>query len=269
MIDRRAFLATPLVFGLRDLFAQSGSDPAWYDAALRRMKATGRSGVVLVAPAGRERRAFGEHFAALLPSSEPGVRRLLGEAVFIVLDPALAKGRVLRDGETFNRILLAPDGSRTAADRVPVAAFARPESFVASFRPFVEGVDGERLAERAKALEATFPDDAKRAIETLADPDPGTREKAAALLSEHADGFYPVILKRMREEGDLDARGRLAQVLDRVVLRANPLVSGPALPYGVKRIVAEAEVPRGGGCGPCGLVVVSAPSRDFLECLLR
>jgi hypothetical protein len=271
MIDRRTFLAAPLVFGLRDLLAQQPRDdrPAWWSAALDRMKATGRGGVVLVAPPAPVRPLFGERLAALVPGPDPAVRRLFGQAVFIVLDPALARILVRGEGETCNRILLAPDGRRLAADQVPLQAFARPELFAASFRPFVEGPDGARLAERATALEPSLPDDAKRALEGLRSDAPAAREAAAAELLRRADGFYPLLLHRARAEADVDVRARLAQILDRVVVQADPRLAGPALPYGVQRIAAEPELPRGAGCGPCGLVVVSAPSRDFLECLLR
>lgn len=268
MMHRRAFLATPLVFGLRELLAQDpASAPAWWAAALRRMKDTGRCGVVLAAPAGRDGVRFGTELAALLPAEDPALRRLLGEAVFVVLSPALARRLVLRDGETFNRLLLAPDGSRLAADVVAPQVFARPMFFVGSFRPFVEGSDGARLAERAAAQEASVPTEALRAIGSLASASPAIREQAAADLARQADRCYPWLLQRLLSESDVDLRGRLALVLDRVVLSADPRVAGPALPYGVKRVVAEASFPEGGNCAACGLVVASAPARDFLECL--
>ena len=267
MIDRRTFLATPLVFGLRELLAQEpAAGPAWWTAALRRMKETGRCGVVLVAPAGPDGLRFAADLAALLPGEDAMIRRLLGEAVFVVLDPVLAR-RVLREGEKFNRVLLAPDGSRIAADVVPPPAFVRPMFFVGSFRPFIEGKDGARLAERAVALEAAVPGEMLRAIESLSNGSPAVREQAAAELARRADRFYPWLLRRMLSETDVDVRGRLALVLDRVVLAADPRVSGPALPYGVRRVMAEFPINDGQGCGPCGLVISTAPARDFLECL--
>src|SRR4051812_6625627 len=54
--DRRTLLKTvaaaPLVFGLRELFAQDApaGRPEWFDAALQRMSGLGRFGVVLVVP---------------------------------------------------------------------------------------------------------------------------------------------------------------------------------------------------------------------------
>src|SRR5437016_2350092 len=55
-LDRRAFLiqsaATPFIFGLRELIAQEPASgaPEWFQKALQRMKETGRTGVVIVAP---------------------------------------------------------------------------------------------------------------------------------------------------------------------------------------------------------------------------
>src|SRR5688500_18406429 len=85
MIDRRAFLATaPLVFGLERLLAQEPGRPAWIDAALRRMKDSGRFGLLLAVPAADplQKRA-GAALWSLTRSELQPVRQLLAECVVV------------------------------------------------------------------------------------------------------------------------------------------------------------------------------------------
>src|SRR5687768_12343795 len=84
-IDRRSFLAAvPLVFGLDRLRAQEPARPDWLEAALRRMKDTGRFGLLLAVPETDplQKRA-GAALWSLTRSELQPVRQLLAECVVV------------------------------------------------------------------------------------------------------------------------------------------------------------------------------------------
>src|SRR5262245_20837617 len=74
-MNRREFLVgVPLVFGLRELLAQdppAAKNPAWLDEAFKRMKATARCGVVIVAPTeAADAKSLGQSFLELMESND-------------------------------------------------------------------------------------------------------------------------------------------------------------------------------------------------------
>ena len=258
MIDRRTFLsAAPFVFGLDRLAvqAQETAIPDWFKAALHRMKDTRRLGVVLVVdPADPN---LGLRLADCLQS--PNAAELLGQAVLITMIRPLARLHVLQGDEAVNRILLDPDGRRLAADRVAPGAFADPIQFALSFRPFVEGVDGARLRERAVETP-----ELRDLLANLDAEDARTRQAAAAELVRMTDRHYPFLLWTSRQPGSPERRGRIQHAL------AGWADDKRRLPFGAEaRQPLQMQVPAGDPCPTCGLGAVIESSARFLRFLER
>ena len=137
-IDRRAFLASaPLVFGLDRLPALSAAEgpaqepgrPAWAEAALRRMKDSGRFGLLLVVPAADpDQKRAGAALWSLTRSESHPVRRLLAEAVVVCATRPDALG--VRDERTM--VLLSPDGRAIDGARIGLDLLEDGERFAAA-----------------------------------------------------------------------------------------------------------------------------------------
>jgi hypothetical protein len=258
MIDRRTFLtAAPFVFGLDrlPLQAQDPASPAWYTAALERMKATRRLGVVLVVDPADP--ALGVRLADCLQSGSAG--EILGQAVLITMIAPLARRHVLQGDEAVNRILLDPEGRRLAADRVAPEAFANPVNFGLSFRPFVEGVDGARLRERAVETP-----ELRELLANLDAEDARTRQAAEAELVRLTDRHYPWLLWTSRQPGSAERRGRIQRALQ------GWTDAGRRLPFGAElRMQPQVQIPAGDPCPTCGLGAVTEADARFLRFLER
>ena len=249
MIDRRSFLAVPLVFGLDrlPLQAQDPAMPGWYDKALALMKANRRLGLVIVVdPSDRK---IGENLAKVLELRT--ARDIHGQAVVITMIAPLARRLVLQGEETFNRILLDPDGRRLAADRVGPDAFATADDFLLSFRPFVEGVDGARLRERAVETP-----ELRALLADLDAEDPEARQRAAAHVGERAGRHYPWLLWTSRQPGSPERRARINDGLRQWAEAQR------TLPFGATVDRSNADP-----CPPCGRVVMAPNARTFLRFL--
>jgi hypothetical protein len=265
-MDRRAFLATPLVFGLREVLAQEPKDPAvaeWWPAARKRMKETGRPGVVLVVPqAERARQHAGLILHRILAEDPAAAHQLFVEAVFVGMTPALADGRVRTAGEKVDRILLSPDGKRLAADVSSWAGAPKDAELVESLRSFLHGEKGERLAERAAEAEKRIPEAARTAIAALDAEDFEERAKASAVLAKHAADLVPYLIRLSREDASLERRWRAGAAVKQVFQAADPEKAGPRLPYG-----CAPQREHWDSCPTCGLAVAPAPARYFLRFL--
>ncbi len=270
-MDRRTFLATPLVFGLRELFAQEAR-PAWVEAALRRMKETGRFGVLLVVPdADPLQIRWGAALSDLTRTEVPLAREVLCEAVFICARRAVA-GDLVAPG-AHNRLLLSPEGKALESDTVAVETLEDAPRFAASFRKLLHGEGGERLCAQVSRLQGTIPEE----VRALESDDPAERERASARLFAAADRLLPWLVAQRQSAASPEVRGRIAAVIDRVFLASPVEGFGPRLPYG-------ARIPRfGGGCAgieipegvesipavPCGLAAVVSEPRKFLRFLSK
>lgn len=280
-MDRRTFLATPLVFGLSDLFAQENKAPSWLAEALQRMKETGRCGIVLIVPDKKEeQRPLGEALAARIDGPDRATRALLCEAVFLCLPRRLAEGAVCAAGDRNTRYLLDPSGKAVDSDTLAPSALESPKAFASSFDLFLHGRDGNRLRERAEAIRKTLPAGVKEAIEQLDADEVDIREKASALLLRHADRILPLLADLSRNADPVERRGRAADVIEAYFLSIPAPKPGPQLPYGcrIPRLVSA-------GCGSrveleegeqeeriavlCGRGSVSRPSARFLSFLLK
>lgn len=267
--------ATPLLFGLRDLFGQDSGDPAplWYRAALTRMKETRRHGVVLVAPADTKGRiAFGETLRARLDADDPETIELFCETVVIALRPEIAARVVKRSKSEENRFLLDPDGRQVAADRVPAEALGSSRSFAESFGAFVRGSDGERLRVLADSIRVSA--EVKSALSKLDSEDWDEREEAVSVLVRHADAIAPVLVRERIVAGSDERRLRIRMVLRRWFREQEPLKSGARLPYGVVRVdyletCGSFEDEEDGVGVACGRARPSREARKFLRFLTK
>lgn len=250
MMDRRTFLAMPLVFLTEDVGA--------LDAALARMKATGRFGVVLIVPA-TERFRLGQRLWALTAlESEVEAHELFAQAVFTVLTPELAKGRF--GGVEASRLLLSPDGKLLSWDRPAWEVYANAAAFAASFRPFLHGERGERLAERGKALDATLTPELRDAAGKLDAETLDERLAAREALGPHLEKLAPWAAW-VASEGP-EARRRAARLLLSTYYAALPAnAPGAKVPYGCRG--PEHWDP----CPTCGMARINERERMFVRVL--
>lgn len=272
-MDRRTFLATPLVFGLEDLLAQDEKDPKvaeWWPAALKRMKETDRCGVVLVAPdEERARQQVGLALHRILTDDPAAAHQLFVEAVFVCLTPALADGRVRKAGGKENRILLAPDGKRVAADtmawpgvRKDGATVGSLQETVESLRTFLHGEKDERLAEHAARVEKRLPEAARTAIASLDAEDFEERAKATTVLAKHAADLVPFLVLLSTRDASLERRWRAGAAVKQVFQAADPRSPGPRLPFGCAQHREHFDP-----CPGCGLGSAPEGTRYFLRFL--
>lgn len=178
----KSILSAPLVYGLGEFLqgrpAVAGDDPpAWFRDALRKMKETGRGGVVLVAPAGEEdAKAFGRALLAQVESQDPRVLELFAEAVFICLTPELAAKWAPGEG---GRRLLDPEGKVFAVDSVDAQTI--DHAFASSFSAFLHGKDRERLRAVVSWRRASLSDEERVEIDrALVDVSSAFEESDAA-----------------------------------------------------------------------------------------
>ncbi len=288
-MNRRSFLqsaaATPLVFGLSDLFgsldaavccdlAAGGQDvaaPKWWGDALKRMKDTSRYGVVLVAPeAEADRRSFAEAVYALLESKDAEVRELLFETVHICLTPALASKLSAGDG---NRILLDPDGKRVGGDVVTPETFEDAKSFIASWRTLVHGAKGDRLRASVDRIKAGLAEKERADVEMALDVlDAEGDAPAAALitLGGCADRIAPWLVMARSEAIFAQGRTRVRAVLTAAADKAGTLPYGAKMPKFIDVCGHWREMKpdeNEGTAFECGMGKAGRASRKFIKLL--
>lgn len=264
-MDRRAFLGilagSPLVFGLRELLAQE-SAPEYFANALKRMKETRRFGVVLVIPSDKEaQKRMGEGLVARLATGSKAGS--VGFEIFcanVLICLGETKARDISDGkpagEGVLRILLSPEGKKVAADRVKLATLENSGLFRESFTKFINGEDGARLRDHARAIETAMPEDLKQAVARLGRE---TDEARAAmdLLKAKADSIAPWLVQRMSEKGG----GPFRAVLWEYYLDQSGKDPEPCLPFGVKVERVSVDDP----CPPCGMAAYRGSAYRFLS----
>ncbi|HEX7901430.1 MAG TPA: hypothetical protein VF950_26965 [Planctomycetota bacterium] len=243
MIDRRAFLAAaPLVFGLDRLIAQEPGRPAWADAALRRMKDSGRFGLRLAVPeADPLQKRAGAALWSLTRSDLHPVRRLLAEVVLVCATRPDILG--VRDERTL--VLLSPDGRAIDGARIGLDVLEDGERFAAAAEALL-AAEGRRAARAAEIGRGLSPE-LRQAIDGLDAENPEERQAALRAVAVEADRIAPLLAHLARTGRSQELRGRAAQALIEVYDLAKEGTFGPRLPYG-------ARVPkmRQRGCG--GLV---------------
>ena len=266
-MDRRTFLATPLVFGLDALTGCGGgqADDA-LAAGLARMRETGRSGLVIVSPADKaEARKLGRDLHRLLEKGSPEARELLYSVVLICLSRDLAKRRIRRDLSACPLFLLAPEGPVVWQGDFNVgsdpperlnANDAGPKNLLAFLRIMAFGDKDLRLQAWAARIEQELSADEKVALASL---EGGKWEDAVAFLRPRAERLGPCIAWRARQTAE-PLRTRLHSVLDGPWTAEPETRPGPRLPYGVT--VEQGPVEVDDPCPYCGM---EAPYRTVVN----
>jgi hypothetical protein len=278
-LDRRAFLGTtaavPLLFGLRELLADDTprQAPDWYARALRRMKETGRLGVVVVVPDGEEARLRAGRALWILANEEhPEAHELFAEAVFVCMTSEVADAVLRREGGRENRLLVDGDGKRAAADAIDPALLESPARFAASFRGFLHGESNDRLREQAARIGRDLTADLREAVVSLDADDAAAREASSRTLLKHADRIAPY-LAWLGAAGGAERSGRARDVLRRCYAATREDEAGPRLPYGAvlpeftwacNMLVEGKEA-----AIRCGLASVPAPARKFIRFMTK
>ncbi len=270
-MHRRTFLtaaaASPLVFGLNELFSQDKKKPEWWEAALKRMKETRRCGLVIVAPAREEQRIeVGERLLALIEGKDRDVRTTLVEAVVICLRSELA-AMLLGDIKE-HAVVLDSDGRKIAEGALSPDDMKKPETFVAGVRKALHGAKGERLREAVERAKKALPDadraKVEKAVEDL-DTDAAAPAGALEALKARADGIAPVLAFAARDAVFAPARERFRSMLLELYDRLASNKPGPVLAYGAQ--LKQGAVVKEDPCPACGMGEAPARSRRFLDFL--
>jgi hypothetical protein len=164
-------------------------------------------------------------------------------------------------GKGLLRLLLDPQGKTVAADRsFTLDDFEDPEAFTKSFTDFTQGADGARLRDHAKAIEAGFTDELKKAAEQLRGDD-AVAGKAMETLTASADVIAPWLVNRSRGEDG----SKFESVLWNYYLQQSVKDPEPALPYGLRVERVAVEDP----CPSCGMAAYRPVAYRFLSFLTK
>ncbi len=265
-LDRRMFLtqaaAVPLVFGLAEFDTQQeakDSEPEWFPRALARMKETGRWGLVLTLPHPDLRFQRGMALWSFMAFEDEDVdaHEIFCEAVVMVLTPEFIRKRFLVR-EQVDRLVLSPEGAFLTGDRIDDDVFKESKRFAESFRKFLHGDTNERLAERAKAIEAGMPAELKQAAGRLGAESVDERTAAAAALARKVEALTPYLAWLEHGASD-DRRRRQARSLLSSYFATLRFETGSKLPYGC--LAPRHHDP----CPGCGMMRRSARSSMFLQ----
>jgi len=275
-VDRRTFLgfaATgPLIFGLNELFGQVQvqEPPPWWKGALKRMKETGRPGLVFVAPASADRiTELGWAIRDLLESGDSRAQEIFCSAVVICLRPDVA--RVCLPGDAAPNVILVLDSSGKVVERAESCGVGleNPKSFEERFSLLLHGEGDARLAESADKVRASLTDAEKRALADLAAETVEARDRAARELAKNSEALMPLIVYERRHSKDQQRAAVLQRLVDSRFEAADETAPGPRLPFG-------ARYEAGHGCGAeleegvptqCGMARLEGKGQRFLKFL--
>lgn len=278
-LDRRTFLggaaAVPLFFGLREILADDdgAKAPRWYADALRRMKETGRPGVVLVVPDDEPaRRRLGQALWVLANEDHPSAHELFCEAVFVCVTPRIADAALGADRGRNNRFLLDAGGKRLAGDTIEPALLDSPARFVPSFRSFLRGESNDRLRERAALIGRDFSTELRQAVADLDSDDAAARDASTRILFRHADRIIPYLAWLGLSAG-AERGGRARDMIRRTYAASREDQAGPRLPYGALlpnfTWACNALVEGNELAIRCGQAAATAPARKFLRFMTK
>jgi hypothetical protein len=275
-MDRRAFLqglaASPMIFGLPELFSQDEKRPAWLTAAIKRMKETKRCALVIVAPAEEEARvALGEQLLALVESKDASLKALAAECVAVCLRRELATKSFGEIDAKENAIVLDADAKRVTTGTITKEALEKPETAVAAASLLLHGSDGSRLRAAVEKVRAGLDDaDAVAKAIDAVDCEEAAPAEAMALLRKRADRIAPWLAFATLDAVYKPARERYRGLLLELADRAEPdKASGLRLPYGAKLKGSAKRVPAGDPCPACGMAIVEPESKRFLDFLVE
>ncbi len=265
--ERRTFLAglaaAPLVYGLREVLGGPEEEhPEWLEAGLKRMKASGRWGVVLVLPPPKDRFTFGQALWALtaFPETDHEAHRIFCEAVFFVMLPELAAKHFAVPATT-TRILLSPEGKVLASDAERVYE-GDPNGFAEAFRPFLHGKDNRRLIDRAAELESRLSPELRAALDKLGSESAEESLAARLVLGRNMESLT-IVLANVAETSPVErARLRAGNLLTSYFASQDAKAPGGKVPFGASG--PHYYDP----CRGCGMARISDRSRMFLGFLI-
>lgn len=126
------------------------------------------------------------------PDEDVDAHEIFCESVVMILTPEFVRKRYSLQGKV-HRVLLGPDGKLITSGEMGPMLVRDSAFFAESFREFLHGEKNERLIERAKALEAGFSDETRRAVEGLGSESVEERTAAAAALSRRVEAMTPYL----------------------------------------------------------------------------
>jgi hypothetical protein len=211
-MDRRNFLrqmaAAPAIFGANALFAQNPPErPLWLSDAFAWMKNENLRGIVVVVPdPAADRAALGKALWQRLNHGGGAVHALFLQGIFIFVREPLAWAHFGRTLQPWDRLILAPDGTRLQQDRVSLKIFQGQETFESSMAPAVFGEDRALLLDRAEKAWGLAPDNVREALAQLRDEDIFVRKRAAEHLSTRLYLALPCLLPLALASADTPER---------------------------------------------------------------
>jgi hypothetical protein len=236
-IERRSFLsglvALPFIHGLGPPFPLNDRARS-AEQALSMTRSSGRFGVVIRVPQDPEARLLlGRRLFALteLDDEDHEAHDLFCEAVFLALPEEPWQRRFPEQGGG-DRALLSPTGEFLAGDRSGPDVYADAAKFAASFRPFIRGVDGARLEERGRAVEAAMPEELREAAHAIAAEDGAVRMRALLALRSAQDSILPWLAWRAERAPDEPERREARGILREQFRTLSRHQAGGRLPYG-------------------------------------
>jgi hypothetical protein len=244
---RRDFLAAaaalPVVVGFPFPTSAQDGEPEGLAAALAKLKADGRQGLVVRLPKdGDQRCKLGHLLADQLNSQHPLARETLAVVGILCLEEAAVRARFGADAAKHEALLIDADGR-----------FLEGRSSFKEYRSLVEGADGARFRERAEAARTKADAAARDLVARVA-----TEEDVRALTAKSGD-LLPWLASERRREPESERGKRIERAIGAWYERLPEEEVGVRLPYGIE--LAEGV----GGCGSCGCEE-APPQRVVLAC---
>lgn len=128
------------------------------------------------------------------------------QAIFIFVRESVAWQHFGRKLQPWDRIVVAPDGTRLQLDSVSLKTFHDQERFEASMAPAVFGEDLAVLSDRDEKAWALAPDNVREALGQLGDEDILVRKRAVDLLKTRVYLVQPCLIRRSLETTKSECR---------------------------------------------------------------
>ena len=272
-LARRDFLrfasASPLVFGLNDLWAQSQESPAWWKEALARMKERAMPGLVFISETSKEEREkLGWAIRDLLESGDARARDIFCGSIVVCLRPEIARA-CLGDAAAPGRgLVLDPSGRVLEKFDLRLEDLKDPAVFEEQFLKRLYGEGEIRLAAAADRIRSTLRPEDKKAFDELSAESAVDRDRATATLLKAFNSLSSLILVERRKATDGERAARFRRIIDDYFEAADETSPGPRLPFGAKFRVPLTCAPEEEGVpSQCGMGRLDGKGQRFLEFL--
>jgi hypothetical protein len=258
---------------LGELFPQASpcqEVPAWWKAALKRMKELGRPGLVFIAPENEaDLEKLGRSIRDLLESGDSRAQEIFCYAVVVCLRINIARV-CLPDDAAPGRVLVLDESGRVIEKAEPPgSALEKPEAFEERFSSLIHGEGERRLSASADRLRPKLTDTEKAAFTDLSADAVAARDSATATLAGNSEMLMSLIVRERRATKEAERAARLRQIVDARFKAADEKTPGPRLPFGT-------WFDPGTGCGieledgvsiQCGMARLEGKGQRFLRFL--